>query len=302
MGWVLATALLWAAGPAVGADRSERQEREDARWVPAASFFSMGMPQRRRARAEPEGLEDDVLKRQSGESTGFPWTVGGAAEIATPAFSDLPGRPRLFAHADVSYGIDTRDPVLNSGNAGDTPELVLIGPIPTTLGVENVGQTVRAEAKPLILSGGIGTIFSFEAWERNFHIRPSIEWMYQRDTINTYLGAAESEGPDPTLCEPTCRYLFIDAQTEKGFHSVGPGIEAEIDAARTGDFLISFYGGFRAYRIVGDRKADLNTLGAWQTFDGSPTAREDTEFRTRYERKPWHYRFGFGFRFSWLPD
>ena len=178
---------------------------------------------------------------------------------------------------------------------------MVTGPPFTVNTIENLGATVRAEAQPLVLSGGTGVIFRFEPWDRVIYLRPSIEWMYQRDRIRTFLGAGENELEGQNVCGP-CRTLYIDAQTEKGFHSVGPGIDLEIEAARAGDFLVGVYSSFRALAIVGDRKADLNPVGQWERTDGQPTARDDTQLFTRYERETWHYRFGVGIRFSWLPE
>ena len=275
-------------------DEASRLKQRSERWVPAGSIFTMGMPDKRVAQASSDTMPD-----QEGDSTGFPWSLGLSGEIATPVIADLPGRPRLYAHGDVSWAFDTEEPVVSSGDPG-APPFSPSSANPVVETIENVGSAVRIEAKPLVLSGGVGAVFSFEAFERDFRLRPSIEWIYRRDTINTVLGSGENEVAG-NLCGP-CRTLFIQAQTEKGFHSLGPGIELEVDAARTGDFLIGFFGAFRAYRVLGDRKADLVSTGAWERTDGQPTARADTVFRTRYEREPWSYRFGLGIRFLWSPE
>ena len=102
-------------------------------------------------------------------------------------------------------------------------------------------------------TGGVGTIWSFEAFDRTFRVRPSLEWMYQRQTIKGILSAGENEGTDAFFCEP-CRLLFIANETEKGYHSLGPGLELEVDVGRAGDFLIAttraarWARGFRSWR------------------------------------------------------
>lgn len=303
MAWALLAGLLSIAGPAKPAEAeplSEQQERQDARWIPGISVFSTGLPERRKAEASSDTLDDE-----DGDSTAFAWSVGGSAEIATPVLADIPGRPRLYMHGDVSVTFESDDTVLSDGDPGP-PEVV--GTIPTVPGITGVGQSVRAEIKPLLLTGGVGSIWSFEAFERTVRIRPSLEWMYQRQTIKSELGGGENEGTDPILCGPSCRGVFIKSQTEKGYHSLGPGLEIEVDAARAGDVLISFFALGRAYRILGDRKASVGGTGEWFILEQppkeppDPSTREDTEFRATYEREPWHYRVGFGLRFSWLPD
>ena len=52
----------------------------------------------------------------------------------------------------------------------------------------------------------------------------------------------------------------------------------------------------------GDRKADVGATGAWQTPTGQNPGRQDTNLDSVYERKPWHYRVGFGLRISWFPE
>jgi hypothetical protein len=282
------------ASVATAADGDSRLERERARWLPSASIFTMGIPDKRSATAT-----SDTLGEQDGESVGFPWTVGVGVGLASPASSSLPGTPRLFVHGDFSYALDTEEPVVSFGDPG-SPPVSTGGANPSIEAIENVGSSVRVEAKPLVLSAGVGTVFSFEAFGRGYRVRPSLEWIYRRDTINTVLGGGENEVAG-SACGP-CRTLFIEAQTEKGFHSLGPGIELEVDAARAGDFLLGFFGSFRAYRILGDRKVELAPSGAWMRTDGQPTTRADTVFRTSYERDAWHYRFGLGLRFLWSPE
>ena len=279
-------------------DEAAEQARVDARWIPSASLFTTGHVQQRMAR-----MDSDTSPDIDGDSLAFLWSFGGTADIASPVVLDLAGRPRLFAHADVGFNYGVEDPVVTEGDPGTPPVLVLgsnaLG------GILHRGSSVRAEGKPLVLSGGVGTVFAFEAFERGFRVRPTLEWMYSRDTIKNTLGGGEVEvaGGGPTACNP-CRTLFIKTQTEKGFHSVGPGIELEADVGRAGEFLVGFYGSFRAYYLVGDRKANMRSTGSWtRTDNGQPsTVRADTTFVTRYEREPWHYRFGAGIRVLWSPE
>ncbi len=281
---------------AVWAADGSSEAAENSRWVPSASLYTMGQADPRSAR-----MDSDASPYKDGDSLGLLWSIGGTADIATPVLLDVPGRPRLFAHGDVGFIYSLEDPVTTEGDPGGQPAL----PIGNTLqAITNVGSSVRAEAKPLVLSGGVGGEFSFQAFERGFRVRPTLEWMYRRDTMKVTLGGGETESliPGEEECIPDCRTLFIKQQTEKGYHSLGPGIELETDAGRIGDFLLGFYGSFRAYYIVGDRKANLRLQGSWERLDGSPTTRADTTFSTRYERDPWHYRFGMGFRVLWSPE
>ena len=286
-----------AADAESGASGADVRTEIARRWIPSASFYTSGFADERVAR-----MESDVSPFKDGDALGLMWSVGGTAEVASPVIMDVPGRPRLFAHADVGFLNGLEDPVTSEGDPGGRPKL--FEGSNTVSAFLNGGSSVRADPKPLVLSGGIGSVFEFELLDRGMRIRPTLEWIYRRDTMKVTLGAAESESPIPgsDVCVPSCRILYIKNQTEKGYHSLGPGIEVEADAGRFGDFLLGFYGSFRAYYIVGDRKADLRSQGSWSRLDGQPTTREDSVFVTRYEREPWHYRFGMGLRVLWSPE
>jgi hypothetical protein len=242
----------------------------------------------------------EPLLDRDGQTLGLPWSVGGTLDLASPVLLDVPGKPRFFTHADVGWTYDQEDPVVTRGDPGEPPTLP---PNQTVaVAITGVGGSVRAEAKPLVLSGGLGTVLAFQAFDRDFRVRPTLEWMYRRDTIKNTLGGGEVEGTG-TSCTPTCRVTYIKNQNEKGFHSLGPGVEVETDVGRMGDFVVGFYGAFRAFYVVSDRKANMESRGEWTRLDnGQPSTRQDTIFRTRYEREPWHYRFGVGLRILWSPE
>ncbi|MFO0688224.1 MAG: hypothetical protein U0900_05910 [Myxococcota bacterium] len=304
LGWAMGctvAGLVMMDGVVRAESSSDGPSDLDRRWIPSASFYTFGNINQRSAQmaADTKVKQGDTNLNKDGQTLGVPWSIGGTLDIASPVILDVPGKPRLFSHADVGYNYDLEDPVVTRGDPGSPP--VLPPGSTSSVAIENVGAAVRAEAKPLVFSGGIGSVFSFEAFDRGFRVRPTLEWMYQRDTMKNVLGGGESEGATST-CAP-CRTLFIKSQTEKGFHSLGPGIELEADVGRAGQFLIGFYGSFRAYYLVGDRKANLRSTGSWnRTDNGQPSTRPDTTFITRYEREPWHYRFGMGLRILWSPE
>jgi hypothetical protein len=293
--------LLSVGGSVAAAEQGSGSTDIDRRWIPSASFFTLGMVQQRTAQmsADVRVKQGDPLLNRDGQTFGLPWSVGGTLDVASPVLLDVPGKPRLFAHGDVGYAYGLEEPVVTRGDPGSQPFLPPGSTSPVA--IENVGAAIRAETKPLIFSGGIGGVFSFDAFERGIRVRPTLEWSYQRDTMKNYLGAGEAEGAGSS-CAP-CRTLFIKTQTEKGFHSLGPGMEVEADVGRAGQFLVGFYSSFRAYYIVGDRTANLKSKGSWfRTDNGQPSVRADTTFVTRYEREPWHYRFGAGIRILWSPE
>jgi hypothetical protein len=297
-GALLPCGIAWAED-ASGTDEATSAAPPARDWQPGLSVFFGGLPDRRKARAE-----SDTSGFQDGEGLGLPWTIGASLEVASPVLVEGAVPMRLFVHAGGGAVFDPEDPITSTGDPGSPPVESPILSAPES--IENVGAAVRAEAKPWLLSGGVGTILEIEAFDRTLYLRPSLEWMYRRDTVRAILGGGENEDPNPPppnfLCNP-CRTLFIDAQREKGYHSLGLGLAAEMDGPRREDFELRFFASLAAFRILGDRTADFSPVGTWVRSDGQPTTRvpAETVFNTRYERDPWHYRFGVGVRLVWHP-
>jgi hypothetical protein len=269
----------------------------DDQWVPSLALSSAALPEERSGK-----LFNEITGFQDGESTGLPWTIAGELALASPVVGGSIFKPRFIAHVGVGYVLDSEDPVSTRDDPGNRPFVSPRQPDP--LSIENQGSALRVQAKPLVLTGGLGAIFEIEAFDRTFFLRPTIEWMYRKDTIQAILGAGEGETLDVNgNCAP-CRILYIDAEREKGYHSLGLGLETGIDGGRMGNFLVRFFASARAYHILGDRKSDLSPTGTWEPTDGLPTTRADpqTTISARYEREPFHYRVGVGLRFLFSPE
>lgn len=283
----------------------------DARWVPGFSLRTGILVHER---------DGDTLSIERGTAEGDSKALfalfGASAEISTPRISALPTRPRFFARADFSYSVDNDEPVVGEGDPGNpirNPEndVAIDDPV---AGVVDVGTSLRVKSEPVILSGGLGLGFSREIAGRMVRLRPSLEWMYQRDEIALTFGAAESEGADPTRCAP-CRAAAARGQTTKSYHSLGPGVEVDVDAARVGDFRVSMFARFAALRILGDREVNLDARGSWftredETINGQniilsidpAVGREDSVVRARFRRDPWSYAATAGIRIVWSPQ
>ena len=264
-------------------------------WIPSVSLSFAGLPEDRSAKAF-----SDTSGFQDGDSVGFPWSVGGDLELASPVIYSHRLKPRLWVHAGAGGVFDSEDPVTSVGEPGSPPLESSFQSVPEA--IENVGSAVRVQAKNWILNGGVGVQFELEALDRTVTLRPTLEWTYRRDEIRGILGGGEAESLTPAgLCDP-CRTLFIKTETEKGYHSLGGGLEAEVDGTRIGDFELRFFLSGRFYRVLGDRKTELSPSGSWVRSDGLPTSRPDTVFDIEYERDPWHYRFGVGLRLLLAPE
>jgi len=295
--FLAAAALQAVASAPIPAAAQERDAaaREDSRWVPGFSAFSGVLIQDRKA-----AIESVERGRVEGDSNAVFGFVGFSAELATPALHSAPGRPRLFVHGDASILFDSQESVANQGSPGPLEEMgppANPGQPPPVAAVTGQGSAVKAQAEPLGLSAGAGVSFSLEAWQRAIRIKPSVEWQWQQDEVTGQLGVAQSiADPGNPFAQCPCRKVLVESSTTQGFHSIGPGLEIEMDAARAGPVMLSLYTSGQAYHVLGDRTVELIGTGTYD--DGS----RDVSFLAEYEREPWHYRIGVGLRFRWLPE
>jgi hypothetical protein len=288
--WAAVTTLATVASASAGAaEEAPGSAREDERWVPGLSAFSGLLIQGSEASiasAERGFFEDSALSVFA--------FVGLSAELATPALSAVPGRPSLFVHYDASMSFDSDKAIVNDGAPGEI-KVPTNTPTPPVAAVEGQGSATKAKTEPLVLSAGAGVAFKLRAWDRNLRIKPSFEWLWQETTVMGIATDAESLAPPPSEQCP-CRTALASASETQGFHSIGPGLEFELDAVRAGPFVMTVYTSGQAYYILGDRTIEF--VGSATYSDGS----RDLEFRSTYERNPWHYRAGVGLRFRWLPE
>ena len=290
---------------------SSRSLQASERWVPGLSIFGLGMIQGR------SGSVDSV---ERGEHTGSEQAVfaslGFSAELSTPALSWAPAGPRLFTHVDASLSFDTEVAVATEGDPGPLKinSVGNTGVISPLVGSEGQGSATRIATQSPIVSAGLGLSFELPLWDRKLRIKPSVEWEWQKDQLRQLMGAVEANGTNPTACNmPSCRTLFMDRTATQGFHSIGPGLEIEIESARFGETILSVYATGRAYRLLGSRGFEFESLGFWET-DGVPNpteggpgidpnfVRSPSTLSSTYERDPWHYSIGVGLRLLWRPE
>lgn len=292
-------------------DPSPSEEaRATTRWMPGFSLQTGFLAEQRDGYAE--SVERGI---HEGESTALFGHFGASVDLSTPEIPSLPISTRFFARADVSVSVDEKESLATESDPGDPlndPDANLEGgPVDGILGT---GTTLRVQAEPLILSGGLGLSFATEIADRTVRFKPSLEWMYQRDELALRFADIETVGSNPDQCQP-CRATSLQNETTKGFHSLGPGFEVEVDTGRFRSVVFSFFTQFRALRILGDREAAMLGTSAWYTrtverVDGqtvitstSPAAgRDDSTVLARYRREPWGYFAAAGVRIVWNPE
>ena len=282
---------------AAGDARSRALEAGE-RWVPGLSLFGMGMIQKR------NGSVESVERGEHSGSTRAVFAILGlSAELSTPELTWAPADPRLFVHADAALSFDTEEAVVNEGDPGEIKIQSVPGSAVVPLeGATGRGSATRIETQSPVVSAGLGLAFELAVWDRSVRIKPSVEWEWQQDRIRQLFGDAESNGPVPGACDPSCRTVNIDATLTQGFHSLGPGLEIEVESARIGATVLTLYASGRAYHLLGSRGFDLQGVGFWET-DGVPDpTRAPSTVTSTYERDPWHFSIGVGLRFLWRPE
>ena len=90
----------------------------------------------------------------------------------------------------------------------------------------------------------------------------------------------------------SARFMSLEAETNKAFNGIGPGIDVEVRTSpRTSIFM-----GFRAYHILGNRQVDFATS---QSFSDGVGTGDIANARFSVEVDEWIYRLVVGFRLQW---
>lgn len=307
------------------AETAQARASDAARWVPAFSFFSGAQIREYEGSVAQFDLDDPVAPDEGSASAVFAF-VGFSAEVSSPKLAGERG-PRIFAHVDASLSFDSNRAVAGEGSPGpiEYPVNGAGNPLANSpeVGMLGRGTSLRAQAEPLVVSAGAGFAFEFETLGRKLRLKPSVEWLWQETTTSAALGQVISTqvafgspfcsqttingvpgGPQP------CAGAFFGSSETKAFHSLGPGFEVEMDAARVGPIVLALYASGQAYRLLGNREINVTASGFLEIPEGfNPPSGElpagvenPVTMRSTFELDPWHYRFGVGLRFRWLPE
>jgi hypothetical protein len=279
------------------------------RWVPSLSI-SLGMLlQRASADTETNDVnvvqeplpvpptptdpfDPTIVESASGQDLVFAPISHLSLELMTPALRPIPGRPRLFAHADAA---------LNFSQTYDLARVDKPGEFAVPKGAsfrasDILGQGVKAQVHvdDLVWSAGGGVAFTFDVFERRLRIKPSFEWIRQTMVVEgdfRRLVQLRRFPPGPGLTLDDFRPILLFVAKNKVFHGIGPGLEIEVDSNRAGPFVVSTFLGVRVYRILGDRNLKLDTeneFGETATY--------------RYKNRRVVYQGAMGIRIRWAPE
>jgi len=235
-------------------------------------------------------------------------TVGVDFGLMSPRIADQAGLPRFFIHANIEANLSAdAQPTSESARGSLRGPLGSTGaPVATFAERSVLGQGTQGLVSfdPLQVRAGFGMAFSFEALGRRVRIKPSFEYIRKRVESRAGLSRVIQTGGVPGQGNQTfieadnlltqARFAVLDIDFTSTLHGIGPGLEVEVDAWRSGPNIISLFGSFSAYRFLGD----LSETGSAST--NNPGIPETATFRFDYD--PWAYRVGFGFRFRWQPE
>ena len=229
--------------------------------------------------------------------------IGASFELMSPPlFADLPGRPRLFFHADVAGAFAQGDDLARNLDAGtqlSIPSLLQnSGNIPTDT-LLGQGSRLTVEVQPLTYAAGLGMAFEVTLFDRMFRLKPSIEYNSYEVDLEGIVSRAiplTTGGREPNELSDF-RHILLEGQQTKRFHGIGPGFEIETDAGRVGSFVASVFLGARAYAILGGREV---AVADFNDSDPDPLAQQENA-RWTAELSRWAYRAGVGLRFYWSP-
>lgn len=258
------------------------------------------------------GTQEPLRPSSSGDDVDSTPFIGAALEILSPEIP-LPGSPRFFAGGEVIRSVGLERKVAIEGDPGP-----ITSPIPPAAAADtsfsedgaigNGSETV-ATIGDLGFGAFAGFAFPFEWLDRDFVIRPSVNWLRFEVDIEGFASDAECReftvGVNTvTRCVTTTtsgpgflRETTLRGSTTETFDAIGPGIDLEMEIGRVGQFVPSLFFGARFYKILGDRKIALSDgPDSFSDVVGNDEARA----RFGFEVDPWIYRLGVGLRVTWL--
>lgn len=236
--------------------------------------------------------------------------VGGNLSLATPVLARF-GRPRLFASIDFPYqfGIDRNVAQKERPTGVAEPENPEAGETLDEGALLGVGSRTRTEVQGLTFGMNAGAAFSFEAFGRQFRVKPSANWIRTQITGRGRVehGLCRQEG-GIQLCDvdgkqPAGAFAFTRIITLKGkddiwLDGIGPGVDVELETGRFGAYTVSLFFGGGGYYLLGDRSVEFEsqrTIGPDDLGD-AVTYHADWSYKV----SPWLYRAGVGLRLSWV--
>jgi hypothetical protein len=295
-------------GLAAGAPTARAQQKDETvRWVPAISAFGGVLVQNAKADVVSSlvaGTTQPIRPAASGSDVQVTPFVGGQLELMTPVLFDAPGRPRLFVHAGAAGSFAFDRDIAKEGLPGALMPTPGLPPTSTIVEATVAGQgsVTSAKVRTILVSAGAGVALTFEAWDRRFRLKPSVEWMREEIEVSGEVSrAVQTSFPAIAGNFPQgFRLINLAGKERKAYNGIGPGIEFEADTARVGPLFLTVYIAGQAYHFLGDLEVEFTESQCSVTPPCTPAQVESATWS--FEKNRWAFQSGVGLRFRWLPE
>jgi len=268
---------------------------ETRRWVPAAAItwglFGQGADASVVSSPLSTNPSEPVRPAASDSETLLNPFVGGSVELMTPRMLGSLGRPRAFAHVDVTAALGFSYDVAKEGTPGTLIQPEVPTPEASVLGQ---GSVTAVQVEPLVVSAGAGVAFTADSGPWRLRIKPSFEYIREEIQVSGIVNRAATPNTACGQGGTPCRLIRLEGQETTTYHGIGPGLELEVDAARIRSFMMTVFVSAQAYALLGDLDV---VFGDTHT---DPLGTESAIWRFRPD--DWLYRGAMGVRFRWLPD
>jgi hypothetical protein len=236
--------------------------------------------------------------------------VGGNLSLETPVLARI-GRPRLFASFELPYqfGIDRNVAQKERPTGISEPDNPEAGETLDEGSLTGVGSRTRSEVQGLTFGAMAGVAFSFEAFGREFHVKPSVNWIREEVGLRgrvehgicrtqNFQQLCDLDGQQPGGGGAFTRVITLKGKDDIWMDGIGPGLDLEMETGRFGPYTVALFGGGGGYYLLGDRSVAFDstrTIGPDEL--GGPV---DYHAHWSWRASPWLYRFGLGVRLSWV--
>jgi len=267
---------------------------EENPWIPSFSGWGGVIHQKATGSATSTSDQRDDINGASDLTFGF---VGLSAELMTPKLRPVPGAPALFVHGDTHFALASTWDVAKERAPGKvTNPITPIGlPVPGR-NATGIGTAQRVQPEQSNFGAGIGVAFEIPVGDRTVRLRPSLEYRY--DSIGYQLKLSDSRNIADPLCP--CGVVELSGRDEQDFHSIGPGVEVEFDAARAGPVMLTLFASLRGYAVLSERETRLTVSGDY--VPAVPAPNDSVSATAHFKRELWTFQGGFGLRFRWMPE
>ncbi|MDP6977624.1 MAG: hypothetical protein QF570_03350 [Myxococcota bacterium] len=263
----------------------------------------------------PVAADQPAAMRDSADGSDLPfWPgIGVELQLTSPVVVELPLgiNPRVFVNTELSAVFPPERTIATEGNLGviREPQTSADTPAIPTQALQGAGSHTESLPQTFQYSAQVGIVIPLKAGGRTVNIKPSFGWSQWRldvtgrvsagikDDVNGTESVLGSTPLDPFGTET--REIYLKATDTLVVNGIGPGIEVEYVSGRFGDVAAAVFIGANAYKVLGDRKVELDDA-VTKTGQGLL----DDTYRGHWEHKidPWFYRLRLGLRFHYMPN